>query len=226
LQAAVKESGWHDTIAPPSSMSSTRVDVVFEGGRTHFAAADRSRNTFRIIEIISLLPQFCHAEKNGFHAALYAQVRLHASCIDAATKHREEGPLNPNPLRIGIVGAGNCASSLVQGLTYYRDAPDDAVIPGPMNPRVGRYHVRDVEVACAFDIHAGKVGRDLAEALQCEPNNTRIFAKLPRTGVRVRRGPTLDGLGTYLRDDTSRRWKPSTSGCPNSSSDCCRTTWW
>jgi myo-inositol-1-phosphate synthase len=105
------------------------------------------------------------------------------------------------PLRIGIVGAGNCASSLVQGLTYYRDAADDAVIPGLMNPRVGRYHVRDVEVACAFDIHAGKVGRDLAEALQCEPNCTRIFAELPRTGVRVRRGPTLDGLGIYLRDD-------------------------
>src|SRR6185312_3324954 len=85
----------------------------------------------------------------------------------------EEGSLNATthgsgPLRIGIVGAGNCASSLVQGLTYYRDAADDAVIPGLMNPRVGRYHVRDVEVACAFDIHEGKVGRDLAEALQCE----------------------------------------------------------
>src|SRR5690348_11071264 len=138
--------------------------------------------------------------------ALYVQTHLHASCMAAAHHRREEGSLNATthgsgPLRIGIVGAGNCASSLVQGLTYYRDASDDAVIPGLMNPRVGPYHVRDVEVACAFDIHAGKVGRDLTEALQCEPNCTRIFAQLPRTGVRVRRGPTLDGLGIYLRDD-------------------------
>src|SRR6185437_12916307 len=126
---------------------------------------------------------------------------LHAICMRSATPHREDGSLTPNPLRIGIVGAGNCASSLVQGLTYYRDAADDAAIPGLMNPRIGRYHVRDIEIACAFDIHAGKVGRDVAEALQCEPNCTRIFAKVPRTGVRVRRGPTLDGLGVYLRDD-------------------------
>jgi myo-inositol-1-phosphate synthase len=109
--------------------------------------------------------------------------------------------LNSNSLRIGIVGAGNCASSLIQGLTYYCDAPDDAVIPGLMNPCLGGYRVRDVEVACAFDIHAGKCGRDLAEALACEPNNTRRFAKVPALGVRVKRGPTLDGLGTYLRDD-------------------------
>ncbi|MGH8111283.1 MAG: hypothetical protein ACREPF_05880 [Rhodanobacteraceae bacterium] len=70
--------------------------------------------------------------------------------------------MNPRTLRIGIVGAGNCASSMVQRLTCYRDARDDAVIPGLMNPRMGRYHVRDIEVACAFDIHAGKVGRAAA----------------------------------------------------------------
>jgi myo-inositol-1-phosphate synthase len=116
--------------------------------------------------------------------------------------------LNAASLRIGIIGAGNCASSLVQGLTYYRETPDDGVIPGLMNPRVGRYHVRDVEVASAFDIHAGKVGRDLSEALQCQPNNTRVFAELPRTGVRVRRGPTLDGLGSYLRDDIAESDQP------------------
>ena len=123
-------------------------------------------------------------------------------------RHGRTDLVNPASLRIGIVGAGNCASSLVQGLTYYRDTPDDGAIPGLMNPRVGRYHVRDIEVASAFDIHAGKVGHDLAEALQCQPNNTRIFAKLPRTGVRVRRGPTLDGLGSYLRDDIAESEQP------------------
>jgi myo-inositol-1-phosphate synthase len=109
--------------------------------------------------------------------------------------------LNSSTVRVGVVGAGNCASSFVQGLTYYRDAPADQAIPGLMNPAVGRYHVRDVEVVSAFDVHAGKVGRDLAEALLCEPNNTRVFADVPRTGVTVERGPTLDGIGAYLRDE-------------------------
>ena len=104
-------------------------------------------------------------------------------------------------VRVGIVGAGNCASSFVQGLTYYRDARDGQTIPGLMNPSVGGYRVRDVEVACAFDVHAGKVGRDLGEALACSPNNTRVFAELPHMGVTVARGPTLDGIGQYLRDD-------------------------
>jgi myo-inositol-1-phosphate synthase len=109
--------------------------------------------------------------------------------------------LSANPVRVGIIGAGNCASSFVQGLHYYRDAAVDEVIPGLMNPVIGPYHVRDIEVACAFDVHARKVGKDLAEALLAEPNNTRIFAHVPPTGVKVERGRTLDGIGTYLRDE-------------------------
>jgi myo-inositol-1-phosphate synthase len=109
--------------------------------------------------------------------------------------------LTPNTVRVGIVGAGNCASSFVQGLTYYRDAKADETIPGLMTPVLGRYHVSDIEVASAFDISDRKVGRDLAEALVAEPNNTRIFAPLERSGVRVERGRTLDGLGTQLRDE-------------------------
>ena len=109
--------------------------------------------------------------------------------------------LNPNTVRVGIVGAGNCASSLVQGLTYYRDASPDETIPGLMNPLVDKYHVSDIEISCAFDINARKVGKDLSEALLAAPNNTRIFADVPPMGVKVERGRTLDGLGTYLRDD-------------------------
>jgi myo-inositol-1-phosphate synthase len=104
-------------------------------------------------------------------------------------------------VRVGIVGAGNCASSFVQGLTYYRDASPDETIPGLMNPVIGRYHISDVEIASAFDINAKKVGRDLSEALRADPNNTRIFAEVPHLGVEVERGRTLDGLGMYLRDD-------------------------
>jgi myo-inositol-1-phosphate synthase len=109
--------------------------------------------------------------------------------------------LTPNTVRVGIVGAGNCASSFVQGLAYYRHAKEDETIPGLMNPTLGKYHVSDIEIASAFDISDRKVGRDLSEALLAEPNNTRVFAKLEPSGVVVQRGRTLDGLGQYLRDD-------------------------
>jgi myo-inositol-1-phosphate synthase len=117
--------------------------------------------------------------------------------------------LSASTVRIGIVGAGNCASSLVQGLHYYRDTTDDEAIPGLMNPSVGKYRVSDLEISAAFDVNARKVGKDLAEALLEEPNNTRVFARVPPTGVKVERGPTLDGIGTYLRDDVVESDRPA-----------------
>jgi myo-inositol-1-phosphate synthase len=104
-------------------------------------------------------------------------------------------------LRVGIVGVGNCASSFVQGLTYYADARSDDPVPGLMNVELGGYHVSDIEISAAFDINAGKVGRDLSDAILAKPNNTQTFAKVASTGVTVERGPTLDGLGRYLRDE-------------------------
>ena len=103
-------------------------------------------------------------------------------------------------LRIGIVGVGNCASSLVQGLEFYKHASSNAPVPGLMNVEVGGYHVGDVVPVAAFDVSNAKVGRDLADALLAAPNNTERFAAVKPTGVRVERGPTLDGLGRYLRD--------------------------
>ncbi len=103
-------------------------------------------------------------------------------------------------VRVGIVGVGNCASSLVQGVQYYRDAPSGERVPGLMHVDLGGYHVGGVVFSCAFDIAASKVGRDLAEAIGAEPNNTHVFARVPPSGVPVRRGPTMDGLGKYLRD--------------------------
>jgi len=100
-------------------------------------------------------------------------------------------------VRLAIVGVGNCASSLVQGLEYYKNAPADETVPGLMHVKLGPYHVSDVEVVAAFDVDAKKVGSDVAEAIFSEPNNTIRFAEVPPTGVSVQRGPTLDGLGTY-----------------------------
>jgi len=101
-------------------------------------------------------------------------------------------------VRVAIVGVGNCASSLVQGVQFYKHAPEDAFIPGLMHPRVGGYHVGDIEFSAAFDIDARKVGKDLSEAILQPPNNTVKFADVPHLGVTVQRGMTHDGLGMYL----------------------------
>jgi myo-inositol-1-phosphate synthase len=102
-------------------------------------------------------------------------------------------------VRIAIVGVGNCASSLVQGLQHYRDADPSDDVPGLMHVELGGYHVRDVEVVAAFDVDGKKVGKDVAEAIWSEPNNTIRFADVPPLGVTVSRGRTLDGLGEYYR---------------------------
>jgi myo-inositol-1-phosphate synthase len=103
-------------------------------------------------------------------------------------------------LRVAIAGVGNCANSLVQGITFYQNAEDDAVVPGLMHSRFGPYRVRDIEFVAAFDVDATKVGVDLADAIWAGQNDTYRFAEVANTGVSVQRGPTLDGLGEYYLD--------------------------
>ncbi|MGN6174711.1 MAG: inositol-3-phosphate synthase, partial [Streptosporangiaceae bacterium] len=98
-------------------------------------------------------------------------------------------------VRVAIVGVGNCASSLVQGVEYYKDADPASRVPGLMQVTFGPYHVSDLEFVAAFDVDAKKVGRDLAEAIGASENNTIKICDVPPTGVMVQRGPTLDGLG-------------------------------
>jgi myo-inositol-1-phosphate synthase len=102
--------------------------------------------------------------------------------------------------RVAIVGVGNCAAALVQGLEFYREADPRDTVPGLMHVKIGPYHVSDVEVVAAFDVDGKKVGRDVSEAIFTEPNNTIRFADVPPTGVEVLRGHTLDGLGTFYRE--------------------------
>ncbi|MGO4833529.1 inositol-3-phosphate synthase, partial [Rhizobiaceae sp. 2RAB30] len=102
-------------------------------------------------------------------------------------------------IRIGIIGVGNCASSLVQGIRFYRELATNEPVPGLMHVELGGYKPDHIEVACAFDVAASKVGRDVADAVFAQPNNTFRFADVPPLGVRVARGPTLDGIGKYLR---------------------------
>jgi myo-inositol-1-phosphate synthase len=105
--------------------------------------------------------------------------------------------VSTNPIRVAIVGVGNCAASLVQGVHYYRDADPEATIPGLMHVEFGKYHVRDVQFVAAFDVDGKKVGVDLADAIVASENNTIKIADVPPTGVTVQRGHTLDGLGRY-----------------------------
>jgi len=101
-------------------------------------------------------------------------------------------------IRVAIIGVGNCASALVQGVNYYKNAADDQFVPGLMHPRLGGYHVGDIEFSAAFDIDVNKVGKDLGAAIYQLPNNTIRFCEVPQLGVKVERGMTLDGLGFYL----------------------------
>jgi myo-inositol-1-phosphate synthase len=103
-------------------------------------------------------------------------------------------------VRVAIVGVGNCASSLIQGVEYYRHANPTDRVPGLMHVKFGDYHVADVEFVAAFDVDAKKVGRDLAEAITASENNTIKLSDVPPTGVTVQRGPTFDGIGQYYRE--------------------------
>jgi myo-inositol-1-phosphate synthase len=103
-------------------------------------------------------------------------------------------------IRVAIVGVGNCANSLVQGVTYYKDAPTDRDIPGLMHPVVGGYHINSINFVLAIDVDEKKVGLDLADAIWASENNTIKFSEVAKTGVIVQRGKTLDGLGRYYKE--------------------------
>src|SRR3954467_3293329 len=105
-----------------------------------------------------------------------------------------------NEVRVAIVGVGNCASSLVQGVQYYHDADENSTVPGLMHVRLGPYHVRDVKFVAAFDVDAKKVGFDLSEAIFASENNTIKIADVPPTDGVVQRGPALDGIGKYYAE--------------------------
>ena len=118
-------------------------------------------------------------------------------------KNREEELVsaeNKGEIRVAIIGVGNCANSLVQGITYYKDATNNAEIPGLMHPVLGGYHIKNINFVLALDVDAKKVGLDLAEAIWASENNTIKFANVVKTGVSVKRGATLDGLGRYYKE--------------------------
>jgi myo-inositol-1-phosphate synthase len=109
-----------------------------------------------------------------------------------------KAPRSEDKVRVAIIGVGNCANSLLQGVEYYKDAPDDQFVPGLMHVNLGGYHVSDVEFVAAFDVTKDKVGKDLADAIWAHPNDTIKFAEVKKTGITVNRGMTHDGIGKYL----------------------------
>jgi myo-inositol-1-phosphate synthase len=119
----------------------------------------------------------------------------------ASTNGRQNGKArNGDKVRVAVIGAGNCANSLLQGVQYYKDANRDDFVPGLMHVDLGGYHISDIEFVAAFDVVKGKVGVDLADAIWAHPNDTIKFADVPKTGVTVSRGMTHDGIGKYLSE--------------------------
>jgi myo-inositol-1-phosphate synthase len=116
------------------------------------------------------------------------------------TTNGKVGGRRQDKVRVAIIGVGNCANSLLQGVEYYKDAPDDQFVPGLMHVNLGGYHIRDIEFTAAFDVVEGKVGKDLSEAIWARPNDTIKFADVPKTGITVSRGMTHDGIGKYLSE--------------------------
>src|SRR4051795_1529463 len=119
----------------------------------------------------------------------------------AETNGSKNGTARPkDKVRVAIVGVGNCANSLLQGVEYYKDADPESFVPGLMHVNLGGYHISDIEFTAAFDVVEGKVGKDLSEAIFAEPNNTFKFSDVPHLGVTVQRGMTHDGIGKYLSE--------------------------
>src|SRR4029434_2144884 len=114
-------------------------------------------------------------------------------------RHRHRRHASMSKIRLAIAGVGNCANSLIQGLEYYKDADPSEEVPGLMHVVLGGYHIRDIELVAAFDVHAQKVGLSAGKAIWASENNTVKFAEVGELGVPVMRGPTLDGFGEVYR---------------------------
>ncbi len=133
-------------------------------------------------------------------------VRTLSDTLGVKSRKEEMAATNGTPrnddgkVRVAIIGVGNCASALVQGIEYYKEAAGDDFVPGLMHVDIGGYHVKDIEFTAAFDVTKDKVGKDLADAIWAHPNNTFKFSDVPKTGIRVSRGMTHDGLGKYVSE--------------------------
>ena len=123
---------------------------------------------------------------------------------DPMASRNGKAPRSEDRVRVALIGVGNCANSLLQGVEFYRDASADEFVPGLMHVDLGGYHIRDIEFTAAFDVTTDKVGKDLAEAIWAHPNDTYRFAEVAKTGIRVSRGMTHDGLGQYLSKVTTK----------------------
>jgi myo-inositol-1-phosphate synthase len=165
--------------------------------RIQSAAFERQSNTTRVILEALAEHLGVRLEETGISRVPFGGGRR----VMAQRNGRSNGSAgSAEKVKVAIVGVGNCANSLVQGIRYYRDAAPDAFVPGLMHVDLGGYHIRDIEFTAAFDVTTDKVGKDLADAIWAHPNDTYKFCDVPKTGITVSRGMTHDGIGKYLSE--------------------------
>ena len=162
--------------------------------------------TAQFVQLASEILSLPESELFYEEGASRARPRIDSRVTSTAATRKGE---QMEPINVAIVGVGNCASSLVQGVQYYQNALEDQEIPGLMHVTLGGYHIRDIRFVAAIDVDVNKVGKDLSEAIFAPPNNTIKFADVPMIGIHVSRGRTLDGLGLYLSEIITKAPAPS-----------------
>ncbi len=213
LPAALKQRLVEEAQARPASLNDLAVSILAARFAVPFTPSGRRSGTPRGSgDVLLRMPRELK-EKLGRRAAergrptndLIVETLAERLGVDMERKQmantngsRNGHRRSDEKVRVAIIGVGNCANSLLQGVEYYKDAPDDKFVPGLMHVNLGGYHIRDIEFTAAFDVVKGKVGVDLADAIWAHPNDTIKFADVRKTGITVARGMTHDGIGKYL----------------------------
>jgi myo-inositol-1-phosphate synthase len=219
MPAALKGALVRETARRSSNVNDVAAGILAEVFRVPFRPSGRRRKVLAgsspvlLLRVPQELKDEIHAEASrrdsnandviltALADGLDVPLAGHRKDTMAATNGSENGRArSKDKVRVAIVGVGNCANSFVQGIEYYKDASPEATVPGLMHVDLGGYHISDIEVVAAFDVAKGKVGVDLADAIWAHPNDTIKFADVPKTGVKVSRGMTHDGIGKYLSE--------------------------
>src|SRR5918992_4758851 len=212
MPPALKQALAREVRRRGSTMNDVAVELLAGRFGVHFEPSGRKGNVPGASGAVLLRvpPELKRRLKSAADAGASTTNKLIVETL--ASELKRKGPMpqsngkkngrvgSSDKVRVALIGVGNCANSLLQGVEYYKDADPDQFVPGLMHVDLGGYHISDIEFTAAFDVTTDKVGKDLAEAIWAHPNDTYKFADVPKTGITVSRGMTHDGLGKYVSE--------------------------